>query len=212
MSKHSIETITCPQCGEKSDFMIWESINTQIDPEMKNKVRTGEAFLWKCPNCGCEASIEYSCLYHQMEDSIMIYYVPNNAEEAIKMFSEMQENKADFLGMEFGDNYTFRVVKTKNQLKEKLNILDAKLDDRIIEIMKPFLISQLDKNIHIKEMLFDIQDDEYCFAVNTEDGWGQVGFYQELYDKLVQQFDPILINDKSVVIDFKWAMDLISSN
>lgn len=51
MSRHSMEKITCPKCGCESDFMIWSSINTVLDPEMFAKVRTGEAFAFTCPEC-----------------------------------------------------------------------------------------------------------------------------------------------------------------
>ena len=49
MSKHHMGIITCPKCGKESDFMILDSINTTLDPEMKDKVRTGEAFIFQCP-------------------------------------------------------------------------------------------------------------------------------------------------------------------
>ena len=71
MSKISEETIKCPKCGKESKFVMWSSINTVLDPEMKKKVLTGEIFKFKCNKCGCEARINYSSLYHQMEDSIM---------------------------------------------------------------------------------------------------------------------------------------------
>lgn len=42
MSKISEETIKCPKCGKESKFVMWSSINTVLDPEMKKKVLTGE--------------------------------------------------------------------------------------------------------------------------------------------------------------------------
>ena len=44
MSKISEETIKCPKCGKESKFVMWSSINTVLDPEMKKKVLTGEIF------------------------------------------------------------------------------------------------------------------------------------------------------------------------
>ena len=35
MSKISEETIKCPKCGKESKFVMWSSINTVLDPEMK---------------------------------------------------------------------------------------------------------------------------------------------------------------------------------
>lgn len=64
MSSHHIKKIICPNCKTESDFLLWDSINTSLDPEMKEKVRNGEAFKWKCPFCGNEAMVEYTTLYH----------------------------------------------------------------------------------------------------------------------------------------------------
>lgn len=35
MSKNHIEKIVCPKCNTESDFVLWDSINTMLDPEMK---------------------------------------------------------------------------------------------------------------------------------------------------------------------------------
>jgi len=98
MSKHHMGIITCPKCGKESDFMIWDSINTTIDPEMKDKVRTGEAFIFQCPNCGERTNVNYTTLYHQMEDNIMIYYVVGDPQEAVEILSG---NYASSLSVEF---------------------------------------------------------------------------------------------------------------
>lgn len=59
MSKTRIMPVTCPSCGKDSDFTVWESINTMLDPEMKAKVRDGSAFTFECPHCGAEVQVEY---------------------------------------------------------------------------------------------------------------------------------------------------------
>ena len=52
MSKWEEVTIKCPNCGKVSKFKLWDSINTTLDPEMKQKVRDGSAFSFTCPHCG----------------------------------------------------------------------------------------------------------------------------------------------------------------
>lgn len=51
--------------------MIWESINTMLDSEMKDKVRTGEAFELHCPECWNVCNVNYVFLYRQMEEYIL---------------------------------------------------------------------------------------------------------------------------------------------
>ena len=83
MSRSRLISITCPECQKESDFRIWESINTMLNPEMKSAVRDRSAFLFTCPECGAKKYVDYGFLYHQMEDHIMIHYVNSdeNAEE-----------------------------------------------------------------------------------------------------------------------------------
>ena len=68
MSLGRIERIVCPKCGGEDDFAVWLSINTMDYPEVKQKIMSGEIFLFKCPKCGSETNIKYDCLYHQMEN------------------------------------------------------------------------------------------------------------------------------------------------
>ena len=78
MSKHHIEKVTCPSCHHEGDFEVWDSINTVLDPAMKEKVLNQSIFLYTCPNCGETFRLNYSTLYHQMEDLVMIYLVPES--------------------------------------------------------------------------------------------------------------------------------------
>ena len=46
MSRHHIEKVTCPSCHHEGDFELWDSINTALDPEMKEKVLNKSIFLY----------------------------------------------------------------------------------------------------------------------------------------------------------------------
>ena len=81
MSRHHMEKLTCPSCHHDGDFEVWDSINTVLDPEMKEKVLNQSIFLYTCPNCGETFRLNYPTLYHQMEDLVMIYLVPESEIE-----------------------------------------------------------------------------------------------------------------------------------
>lgn len=84
MSQSAMQEITCPKCGKKTPFLVWDSINTMKDPEMKEKVRNDEAFRFHCPECGASALLNYNFLYHQQEDKVLIY-VSADGEDASEM-------------------------------------------------------------------------------------------------------------------------------
>ena len=48
MSKRCEVTITCPKCNEEHPFVMWQSINTQLDPEMRAAVKDRSAFQFIC--------------------------------------------------------------------------------------------------------------------------------------------------------------------
>lgn len=172
MSKISEETIKCPKCGKESKFVMWSSINTVLNPEMKKKVLTGEIFKFKCNKCGCEARINYSSLYHQMEDRIMIYYVQDEEdyESACNMFSgeDMPEIFEDLMA----EKYLYRIVTSPEELREKIIIFDNGLDDRVIEIAKIFYIGQAkEQGIKVKHIFFDVSSEgNYMFIIFDENG------------------------------------------
>ena len=132
MSRHHIEKVTCPSCHHEGDFELWDSINTALDPEMKEKVLNKSIFLYTCPSCGETFRLNYPTLYHQMEDLIMIYLVSESeVEKTYEMF--YGENALfDFRT----EKYLSRIVTSPNQLVEKIQIFDAGKDDRIMELVK----------------------------------------------------------------------------
>ena len=49
MSEVQMQEITCPKCGKKHSFSVWDSINVMEHPDMREKVRNDEAFVFNAP-------------------------------------------------------------------------------------------------------------------------------------------------------------------
>ena len=71
--------------------------------------------------------LNYPTLYHQMEDLIMIYLVPES--EVKKTYEIFYEKNA--LADYRTEKYLNRIVTSANQLVEKIQIFDAGKDDRV---------------------------------------------------------------------------------
>lgn len=216
MSRHYIDTFTCPECLQEGDIQIWSSINTMLDPEMKEKVRTGEAFMWECPHCGYKVPVVYATLYHQMEDKIMIYFVEDKVEavEMIKRLSGEGEDDFGILGAFYEADYTIRVVDSIGKFREKLKIFDEKLDDRVMELTKAFLRYKLllsDPGVKIKEFLFDTTaDGTKLFSLLLDDGSrASIDYEEDLYDSVKNNFKEIIDADENFIIDSKWADSIL---
>ena len=161
MSKRKRIMVTCPACGKEAPFVMWDSINTEIDPEMKAAVRDTSAFRFICPECGNIANVDYQTLYHQMEDKIMIYYVhEDEVEDVCKMFTGYGEED-DPVKELIQEGYLHRVVTSQRELIEKLAIFDAGLDDRIIEIAKVLVMALVRR---------DFPDMKGCRAFFAQEG------------------------------------------
>ena len=213
MSKPHRETIACPHCKASSDFTVWDSVNTMIDPELKDKVINGQLFEWTCPSCGYKATVDYRILYHEMEKQAMIFFVPGDPQDAIMELEEVFHNiEKDF---SVGQNYRIRVVSSINQLREKAMILEASLDDRLIEIMKAFMIAHMKDN-RMSELLFEMtQKGEKRFAArNNKDKWGIIEFQQSLYDKTSEVFMPKFENSgkNDYIVNLDWAIETIKAD
>ena len=90
MSEREIQRIKCPKCGGEHDFEIWTRVNTDLDPILRDRIKSGELFRTVCPICGQQSDVVYPCLYHEMENRIMIYYAPGEKamKDALAAFDE----------------------------------------------------------------------------------------------------------------------------
>ena len=79
MSMERKETITCPECGHTQDFIIWQTLNGDLDPEAKQQLLDGTLFRFECNKCGHKSNVDYGILYHDMMHQAMIYYVDENS-------------------------------------------------------------------------------------------------------------------------------------
>ena len=218
MSKHYETPIECPKCGKSSDFRIWESINTTLDPEMKEKVKDRSAFLFTCPHCGEQNYVDYGFLYHQMEDTIMIAYSNSdeNEEEMYHLFTEEMDTPLGLDNIFLKDEYLLRIVRSLNALREKIYIFDDGLDDRIVEMYKLFLyVKILDDAPDIEDLdIFYMGGEQPHFeAVTSSKFVGSSDFNRGFYDHIIEQYSdriPELRHDDPIV-DRGYAVKLLRS-
>lgn len=157
MSQFRKEQIDCPQCGEHGEFELWDSINVDLDPELREKIFSEDLFVWECPKCGAKVYIPFGTLYHDMKHKFMLFFQHDEMEEG--KYEPMEVPKA--FGLE--DGYTMRLVCGVNNLKEKIVILENGLNDVAVERMK-YMLSHI---IHpeIAEKGYHL----YFGAVNRDD-------------------------------------------
>jgi len=216
MSMERTISITCPGCGNSSDFVIWQSINTVMDPEMKQAVRDGSAFAFTCPHCKQTRNVDYGFLYHQMDDKIMIHYATSDeeAEEVEKMYAP--GHKIDEMLVDLrAEDYMIRIVRSHNQLLEKLAIIDAGLDDRLVEIYKVFLLANTQKEkpeLGNAEILMLTDDGKhYLQFLSAYKSIGYAEISMDTYRLLEDEFGESLParGKQGPFVDRRWALDFM---
>ncbi len=152
MSQLRKEIITCPHCHQEGEFSFWSSVNVSLNPELREKIFSEELFMYHCPHCGKVTGIPAGFLYHDMEHQFMLFFdffKPDNYDY------EPMELPEGGLGMD--GNYTFRGVFGLNRLKEKILILEKRLDDVAIERQKYMIAHILNPDLAKKgyDLYFD---------------------------------------------------------
>lgn len=52
MTKPIDENVICPNCGAENCITVYASINATLNPELVEKMKSGELFIYECPKCG----------------------------------------------------------------------------------------------------------------------------------------------------------------
>ena len=129
MATVSSVPVKCNHCGAIHKVDVYSSINLSQDPELKDNLRNGSIFVWECPHCGQSNLVKYPLLYHDPENKVMIWLLPEGSvsEQQISALSSQLEGL---------DGYVLRRVEEVGDFIEKIGIFDAGLDDRVIEMCK----------------------------------------------------------------------------
>ena len=155
------EKVICRSCGKQHEVEYTGSVNVSANPELKEKVRSGEMFLWTCPECGSANLLNLPFLYHNPGEKLMILLSPSPVRSE-----------------DLPEGYTGRQVRSVGELVEKINIFDSGLDDIVIEMCKYVTCHELGKDVRLKFFKLGGADSEMTFTY-PEDGQMQmveVGF------------------------------------
>ncbi|MCA9979791.1 MAG: CpXC domain-containing protein [Anaerolineales bacterium] len=69
-------TINCPRCQTPFQTEIFQIIDAQRQPQLKQMLLNGQLNVASCPNCGTATQLAAPMLYHDAEHSLLMVYVP----------------------------------------------------------------------------------------------------------------------------------------
>ena len=216
------QTVTCKNCGKLHEVKCYPIINFQSeDEEFVKSVFSLELFKVTC-DCGAETIISYDTVIVDMYKKYIIYLYTSGDDESFynsiepsleKMFTENEKCKQAYDSL-----VHTRLVKSMNEMLEKLLIFDYDLEDTIIECVKLSIFKnekvQEDK---IKMIYFDKLDGKnLLFTVISEDpniAPKMIGIDIEYYNNIIDNFKKIDTNEHKpfMKIDAAYILSLIES-
>lgn len=212
MSNTTTKIVACPNCGNEIEIKVFKTVNATTDPGFRDDLLNGDMLHFSCRECGHEAELKYPLLYNDMKNKFMVYYIPDIDRE--RLTDEMLEK-------EYGemDALTRRIVGSYNELKEKIHIFEAGLDDRVIEVVKAALKDVVEKRTGETVTggyfsKYSVDEDRIGFTFFVGDDGEQ--FVQttrlEIYEKskMVAMANNEEQNDRSFLnIDNNWARNAL---
>ena len=132
MSIFREEHLECQFCHKDVPFILYNSINVGIYPELKEKVLNWSLFQYQCPHCQQSDLVCYPVLYHDPENEIMIQVLWKEEDFGQPMEKDLQ-SLIEVMGQK---NYRRREVFGYRELMEKIHIFDTGLSDFAIALLK----------------------------------------------------------------------------
>ena len=203
----------CPYCKKKNVTYVHPIVSSKSNPILSKRIIDDSFFERKCKHCEKSFLLDFSTLYRNDEYAKTICYA-HTTNDYVEFVSSVADTKEMY--QKDGLFCSVRVVRDRNDLREKARIASKGLDDRVIEIIKVWGIETLRKagyHRQIDRVLCWVKDDEtmefeffsesdelYCLVLEMKK-------YKETEEKLV----PLLNKDKinSETIDLDWAINFV---
>ncbi len=164
-------TLRCPFCNAEQKHTLYPVVDLGENPSLKLGLLTDSLFSVRCSECNNQFAVIHEMLVMDKEASFAILLAPDSTLTEVNEPSE-----------EIGQFETLRLVNTSDELKEKILLLDAGLDDRTIELCKMYLLMKMERKDHTllyadhqvgeAQMLFTLfnENDEMEETIQCSDG------------------------------------------
>ncbi len=113
--------------------------------------------------------------------------------------------------MDVFKDYACRIVKKSYELVDKILILE-KFDDRVMEVLKEFVIASSNASNVLKLAFAKTKDDSYEFlCINSNDEViGLIPFREDLYDMIYDKFYDKLKDLNPYIVDRDFAIKFLN--
>ena len=200
--------IACPKCGVSFEKDLPTAIFA--DKPERNEILEGKFGEMTCPECGMAFILNYRFAYTDESKSFMIINDPDFIDKKARLaFS----TSLGLIGLDRKNElykHRLRITYDYPSLKEKILIFEKGLDDRVIELMKYFLVHSDDFAYKVEQIKSFYYGADNKFYLETVLNVGaSLDFSQTLYDTIVNNYGEIIKKDLNHLIDRSWAEEFL---
>lgn len=200
MSQKSSFSISCPLCGHPQTVELWEAINIQDDPGLRDALIGNQINVVECEACHKQFRVDKNLVYVDPDQDIMVHLEPPVNGRTLEDISNSFVDAIQTLQRQLPKDITppdVHLVIEWPELLERIFILEEGLDVRIVEHIKYMMHQQNPAQLPAdkKRLLFDAQDssgDQLCFVVQdleTRRLESMLHFSRADYEGLLNVFD-----------------------
>ncbi len=173
MSRSKTYNISCPSCGMQQGVELFEAINVETEPELRQALLENQLNRVECTDCGATFRVDMPMLYNDPKNKTLIHWMPEREgmtrDQIVEDFDEALEQINEALPADVVAPIV-RLVLTRVELVELIFMIEAGLDQRVIEYVKYSIYTRnLEKvDPHKYRLLLNVQDsteDELCFVM-----------------------------------------------
>lgn len=209
MSQKRIHEIACPLCGREQEVELWDSINVDSGPELREALLAGRINRVECAGCRGNFRIDKALVYQDREQDIFIHYDPlaggRTLADAEQSFRTAIAEMNRLLPADVPPPEAHLVVEW-SELIERIFLLEEGLDARLVEHIKYMMFQQNADKLPAerKGLLFDAQDstdEQLCFVVQdraTRKLEAVLNFSRADYEALLNVFD---VDDQMALLE-----------
>jgi hypothetical protein len=119
-------------CEHAFEADIPESVDLGAEPSAEQEIIDGELMCVRCPECGKVLKPEFPVLVHDPQSARRIYMIP-------------ELDRSSFLrgALPYNVPQAERIVIGYDELAEKIRIRRAGFDDRVVELIKYYLLNKV---------------------------------------------------------------------
>ena len=216
MSMKDKINIQCRRCGKSIEVNKWSAVNGDKNPDLKEKILSGELFTAKCKSCGNVSQLGYPMVYNDPTENIMIWLVFDDDEIGhIRSYYKTCKTQSDENGKTVDKECRLRIVRNTYQLREKIMIADCGLDDKMVELAKLAYAKstqQTNSGEKIAVSFFSSESGNNRIEMYCESGKAFVAVLSdEVMKKLEDKYGgkASYAEDRVYIIDDVWALDLV---